>query len=308
MQTGLCNDRKEPPASPPADSAPALEIQMTETTRNSVSVSTAATDADTRAALNSDALVFSIALGGYERLFAGCLESQAAYCRRWGYAYTVVRESPRPLRPIEAAWLKIALLRAALAHGYRWVAFIDADCEVREHTPGFVEHLSTLDPNKTIFLAPGFSGRINSGVIFLRNAPSSKELLDTLIANADHEVPREYRTAFENGHMIHFGSGHAALQMLDHRLWNNNSELDASSYIQHYSGYTLRPWYVQNRAAGQGFPVRSESTVQKLIKRIRKRLKKKLGLLPRRLPGLTRRMEELQRHYERVLPVFQPRS
>jgi hypothetical protein len=259
-------------------------------------------------AMQRNTLVFSIALGGYDRPFADCLESQAAYCRRWGYQYTVVREAPRTLRPIEAAWLKIALLRAALGHGYRWVAFLDADCEVREHAPAFVDFLSALAPTKTIFLAPGFKGRINSGVIFLRNAPSSKELLDTVIANADYPVPKEYRTAFENGHMIHFGSNHPAVHMLEHRLWNNNSEMDPSSYIQHYSGFTLRSSYLESRGIRPEDPRRRVSAARSVARRLGRKLRKWLPFLPRRSLHITLRMEQLQKHYENHYPVFRQNS
>ena len=42
-----------------------------------------------------------------------------------------------------------------------------------------------------MYFAPGFSGRINSGVIICRQSESSKQLLTTIIDNKDKELPKE---------------------------------------------------------------------------------------------------------------------
>ncbi len=111
-------------------------------------------------------LVFSIALEGYLQLFKSCLDSQREYCKRYGIEFLLIEEAPRKLQPFEAAWLKIFLLRSALKGDYEWIAFLDADCEVRNHAPFFVSEFTEKYKGKSLFMSHGFSERINSGVIF----------------------------------------------------------------------------------------------------------------------------------------------
>ena len=174
----------------------------------------------------NNALVFTIALGGYERLFRSCIDAHMSYCRRCSYEYVLVNQTPRPLHLDEAAWLKMPLIKSALVRGYMWVAFIDADCDVRPSAPCLSDNLGSLHKSKSVFVAPGFSGRINSGVILVRNSTAALDLLNKVIDNADNKVPAEDRAPYENGHMIYFGKTHPAVCMLEHHLWNNNSVLD----------------------------------------------------------------------------------
>lgn len=190
-------------------------------------------------------LVFSIALGGYAELFGNCIKSQKSYCKRYDFQYISVKNSPIKLPPSEAAWLKLFLLRSALLKNFEWVSFLDADCFVRSHAPSFVEKFKNFDKPKSIFMAQGFSGRINSGVIFIRNTPEALAYLDEVIENKDNPVPKEDQAPFENGHMIKYGKNNPSVKIIDNRLWNNNIELDHGSYIQHYSGGKLRPLYLK---------------------------------------------------------------
>lgn len=194
-----------------------------------------------------DILVFSIALQGYSSLFSNCIKTQRNYCSRFGYDYILVDRSPRPLLPAEAAWLKIFFLKEALKCKYKWIAFIDADCEVKGHAPSFVEELEKYGEQKKIFMSHGFSGRINSGVIFLKNSKGAMEYLERVIQNGDNEVGREDEAPYENGHMIKYGKNNPHVQIIDAVQWNNNFTLDHSSYIQHYSGGILREKYLQER-------------------------------------------------------------
>jgi predicted aminopeptidase len=66
--------------------------------------------------------------------------------------------------------------------------------------------------------------------------------------SADQEVPEADKAPYENGHMIFYGKKSSTVYLLDHHLWNNNSEVDEESYIQHYSGGGLRSWFMKNRA------------------------------------------------------------
>lgn len=193
-----------------------------------------------------DILVFSIALEGYSSLFKSCLESQKRYCSQWGYKYVLIDKAPHKLMPTQAAWLKLYLLRTALKSGYKWVAFFDADCEIRPHTPSFIQKMSKFDNHKSIFLAYGFTGRINSGVIFLKNTSSSYTYLNEVIENLHREVPPEDKALYENGHMIHYAKGKPSVQIIEHSLWNNNRAYNKESYVQHYSGGILRNNYLEN--------------------------------------------------------------
>ncbi|MDX1470605.1 MAG: hypothetical protein R3213_03840 [Flavobacteriaceae bacterium] len=190
-------------------------------------------------------LVFSISLGGYSSLFRDCIESQKRYCSRFGFAYTNIKSAPRNLLAAEAAWLKVFLLREALKCDYDWIAFIDADCEIREHAPSFEAVLSEKQ-SKHIFMCHGFSGRINSGVIFLKNTPQARSYLDMVLTNRRKELPEEDKALYENGHMIHYGKNNIDLEILDFKKWNNNRFIDPNSYIQHYSGGILREEYLKS--------------------------------------------------------------
>lgn len=247
-------------------------------------------------------LVFSIALRRYDVTFRACIDTQRAYCARAGYDYTLINEAPRPVEPVEAAWLKVALLRSALAAGRPWVTFLDADCEVRLHAPPF--HTALEADGGDVFVAHGFSGRINSGVVFVRNTEAAQAFLDILLDHADAEMPPEDRSGirFENGHFIHFGKSSPVVRILDHRLWNNNRALDESSYIQHYSGGVLRPWYMENVAPRPGRVVRVGT---RLLARLRRRLSPPLpGPPPEQ--SLRSRLQGLLPFYQRRYSAFDP--
>ena len=192
-------------------------------------------------------LVFSIALQGYSNLFKNCIKTQRNYCSRFEYDYILIDKSPRSLLPAEAAWLKIFFLKEALTCTYKWIAFIDADCEIREHAPSFIEDLEKFGKNKKIFMAHGFSGRINSGVIFIKNSPEALEYLEKVIINGDKIISDEDQAPYENGHIIKYGKNNPYIQIIDAKKWNNNFTLDHSSYIQHYSGGILREQYLRER-------------------------------------------------------------
>ena len=194
---------------------------------------------------NKDVLVFSIALEGYSSLFRDCINSQRRYCLNFGFKYILVDKAPRSLKPAEAAWLKIFLLHASLDSSYKWIAFIDADCEIRHHAPSFVKKLEQFQADQNIFMAEGFSGRINSGVIFLKNSKEAKNYLESVIINGDKEVPDEDKALYENGHMIYYGKNNPNIKIINYEKWNNNRVFNERSYIQHYSGGKLREQFLK---------------------------------------------------------------
>lgn len=202
-------------------------------------------------------LVFSIALEGYAQLFKRCIESHQKYCKRFGFDYFLVDTAPGKLRPVEAAWLKIFLLRSALNGDYHWIAFLDADCEVRSHAPSFLKEFQKYK-TRSIFMAHGFSKRINSGVIFLRNNKEAKDYLDKVIANRNKEIPDEDKALYENGHMIHYGNNNPHIQIVDFLKWNNNRFFDGDSYVQHYSGGKLRNLYLTEYSPGIDKPQKAK--------------------------------------------------
>lgn len=239
-------------------------------------------------------LIFSIALEGYSQLFKNCIISQRKYCEKHGMDYILVDKSPRPLLSIEAAWLKLFLLREALSNNkYNWIAFIDADCEIRDFSPSFIIDLDIYEPSKSIFMAKGFSGRINSGVILMKNTPEALLYLNNVINHGDSPVPSEDEALYENGHMIHFGKANTAVQVLDSEKWNNNQYINKNSFIQHYSGGILREHYLKR------YPIRT------LNYKIKKRLKRhffKFSSLPRSSSMM--QINSLIPYYTKAYPVF----
>ena len=188
-------------------------------------------------------LVICIALNHYDRIYAANVRSHRHYAARHGYAYMLVRK-PRWATVKEAVWLKIALIDAALAAGWDWVLFLDVDCELRTAAPAIQ---SVAADGKEIYLAPGFSGNVNSGVIVARNGARAREFFQTVLAAADTTVPEQ--DWGENGHVIHFARSCSALGLLDRR-WNNNADPALADFIRHYSaGGPMRPLYPFTAAA-----------------------------------------------------------
>jgi hypothetical protein len=186
-------------------------------------------------------LVFSIALGNYKEKFLPCIDSQKHYCKKLGYSYLLIDSSPRAMTASESAWLKIGLMDKFLGQHWEYVIFIDADCEIREHAPGIV--LNIKDNPRSVFFATGYSGRINSGVIIVRNHTDSISFFQKILRHCDDIMPAPDKALYENGHVIHFGKNTSCVGLLPHKEWNNNSEYDPESFIQHYSGGPLRDHY-----------------------------------------------------------------
>jgi hypothetical protein len=255
----------------------------------------------------SNVLVFSIALNGFEIPFSRCIASQRAYCDKYGYRYVLVRDAPRKLFPTEAAWIKIPLMKAALDGPYEWVVFLDADIEVRPHTPCIVDTLSR-EPGKSLFFVHGHSGRVNSGVLIARKHPTSKAFFDEVLTHADVKLPEEDRAPYENGHVIHYAKSNPSVHLLDHYLWNNNSILDQRAYLQHYSSGPLRRAYL---GASSPSPLKSFVTpLVKLSSRTHRSAMRRLGRFfqfadrYRKDKTMAQRMSELLPHYSSTYPVF----
>ena len=207
-------------------------------------------------------LVFSIALNLYDTVYQANIESHRRYAARNGYHYTLVRR-PFGLTVRDSVWLKIPLLEAALNAGWDWVLFVDADCELREIAPP----VSSVDcHDASVFLARGFSGNVNSGVIIAKNTSGGADFFARVWQAADTQVPEQ--DWGENGHVIHFAKNFRGLSILDRR-WNNNSDPQLADFIRHYSaGDCMRALYA---FGWSGHAARHASRVlQKLFKSIGK--------------------------------------
>lgn len=233
-------------------------------------------------------LVFCVALNRYDTIYARNIESHRRYAERMGYAYTLVRE-PVWATVREAVWLKIALLDSALRNEWDWVMFVDADCEITGVAPPVA---SLAQPGKEIYLAPGFSGNVNSGVIIARNGSNARDFFGKVLAAAGTSVPEE--DWGENGHIIHFAKTCPAFAMID-RAWNNNADPAMVDYVRHYSaGGPMRPLYAFDRKA----------EMTKLLVRVVNKAKKLVGRHDVARAALVARLHELADRVGRRHPEF----
>lgn len=193
----------------------------------------------------TNSVCFTIALNGYGEHFRDCIRTHERYCLRYGYTYWRITDVPWAMSAKQCAWLKVEVMRGLLSAGAAHVGFLDADCELRPHTPPFENEYK--DETK-LLIACGKSGRVNSGLLFARPGEDLCDFLELLIEKADFEVPKEDATTYENGHFIHYGRGVDFIGILEHKKWNNNSVLDYNSYVQHYSRGNLRRWWDANKA------------------------------------------------------------
>jgi hypothetical protein len=223
--------------------------------------------------MSRETLMFSMAFNGYDLLYNKCIRTQRAYAKRQGYCYRFVNRPRWTSLTRECAWLKISLMVAALKHGHPWVLFIDADAEVKPATPP----IQTLDePGKSVFLVPGWSGRVNSGVLIVKNTPESLALFERILANAEKPVPAEDSISWgENGHVIHFAKDQPFVKLCS-RQWNNNSEPAMEDYIRHYSNGPMRDTYKQTPVWRVLFWV--EKSLSRAQGRMIRKTREKLGM------------------------------
>lgn len=192
------------------------------------------------AGYDRDALVFSMGFNGYQRIYARNVATQRAYAERHGMAYEFLsRPFFTPLL-MECCWLKVPLILAALERGWPWVAYIDCDVEVRAACPD----LRSLErPGKALYMAAGYSGRLNSGVIIVKNTVGVRALFRRILDGAQMRLPPEDDVGWgENGHIIHFAKDSPLLETIP-APWNNNHDPALDDYMRHYSAGPMRPLY-----------------------------------------------------------------
>lgn len=180
----------------------------------------------------SRTLVFTLALNGYQWRYSQLIKTHNHYASKHGYEYVAVTRPRFSMLGLEVAWLKIKLIQHALRAGYDWVMFLDADTQVSQSTPSIQELNQT---GKSIYMGEGFSGRINSGVIIIKNSLQARTLFTTIINRATDPIPTEDDVGWgENGHIIHYAKNCDFVAVLDSK-WNNNHDKALDDYIRHYS-------------------------------------------------------------------------
>lgn len=182
-------------------------------------------------------LVLSIALNGYQFIYKDELRSHKQYAIKHGYAYEGINKPLISKLGVECCWLKLTLMKEALLSGYDGILFLDADTFVKDNCPA----LSTISKDKKlIYMSKGYSGRFNSGVIFIRNDPASIQWLNQIITARHNKVSDESDVGWgENGHVIEYSNGVPFIAELDKR-WNNTSDPELNDYITHTNAGPMR--------------------------------------------------------------------
>ena len=185
-------------------------------------------------------LVFSMGFNGYQWLYDRNIRSQKKYCEEHGFDFLMIEKPTFTNLYMECAWFKIPALLGALQSGRPWVLYLDADIEARPGAPSF---LTLEKPDRDLYLANGFSGRVNSGMILVKNTPRVQALLSETFQNALKTLPPEDDVGWgENGHIIHYAKNYPGLEIVDGR-WNNNKDPELADYFRHYSAGPMRKFY-----------------------------------------------------------------
>lgn len=197
-------------------------------------------------------LLFTVAQNGYGVGYARCLKSHARYAARLGAAYAAVTRPYRVAEPALCAWLKISLLLQALRAGHAWVAFIDADCLVRESAPDF---RTQWQSERSVYMAKGRSGRINSGVIFARGDAQAASFFEQVLASLVANIPAADRLnlKYENGNVIYCAARGPHVEVIDTQ-WNNTVDPALQDHFRHYTG-PMRDEYRRSLFASAAFRI-----------------------------------------------------
>ncbi|MFQ3207139.1 MAG: hypothetical protein ACI9IT_001289 [Glaciecola sp.] len=187
--------------------------------------------------MKSDLLIFSIALNGYQWLYKDCIASHQEYAKKHGYYYQVVSRPYITDLGSECCWLKLTLTLAAFNAGYQKVLFVDADAYINDAAPAIE---TTIQPAKYVYLAKSYTGRFNSGVIFMLNHIITITWLKTVLSSRMTAVSAEDTVGWgENGHIIKHSKNCTFIKVIDRR-WNNTYDPDLDDYIRHFCFGPLR--------------------------------------------------------------------
>ncbi|MCF2856558.1 hypothetical protein L1286_03690 [Pseudoalteromonas sp. SMS1] len=181
---------------------------------------------------SSTTLVFSVALNGYQWRYSHCIKSHKQYAKKMNYQYVVVTRPLFTSLGVECCWLKLLLLKAALEAGYNSVLFVDADAFIQPTCPP-IEQL--LVDDKYLYMAHGYSGEINSGVMLMQSSPATLEWLNDVLSSICTPVAESEGIGWgENGHVAHFAKVWEGFQLISPK-WNNTYAKEMSDYIRHFN-------------------------------------------------------------------------
>jgi hypothetical protein len=193
--------------------------------------------------MNEKTLVLSIALNGYQWMYKTEINSHKKYAENNGYAYQAVTKPYITRLGVECCWLKLTLIKKALLSGYRTVLFLDADTFVKPNCPNLSK---VIKVDKYIYMAKGYSGRFNSGVLLVRNNIKTLSWLDSVINARDKCVEKENDVGWgENGHIIEYSKEVTFIGELSNK-WNNTFDHGLNDYIRHSNCGPMRTNYMTN--------------------------------------------------------------
>jgi hypothetical protein len=187
--------------------------------------------------MKPELLIFSIALNGYQYLYKNCIDSHRRYAKKHGYCYQVVSRPLVTELGAECCWLKLTLTLTALNAGYHKVLFVDADAQIDEDAPAIE---TIIQPKKYVYLAKSYSGRFNSGVMFMLNHEETTAWLKTILSERMTPVMSADSVGWgENGHIIKYSKNCTFVETIDRR-WNNTYDPELNDYIRHFCFGPLR--------------------------------------------------------------------
>lgn len=190
--------------------------------------------------MKKDTLVLCLALNGYFWRYRSNIQTHKAYSEKHGYNYILINQPQICLLGIESVWLKITILREAFKTEYKYILFLDSDTKIQIGAPDITQ---LIEKNFFLYVAKGYSDRINSGVMLYKNCMAARKFVNTLIENIHTPIPEQDAVGWgENGHIIHFAKNNSGVRVISQK-WNNNEKKDLKDYVRHYSAGPLRQEY-----------------------------------------------------------------
>ena len=186
---------------------------------------------------SSRTLVFTVAMNGYQWLYRDFIKSHKQYATRHGYRHLKVSFPAYTLMGVECCWLKLSIIVEALQAGYQDVLFVDADAQISALAPP-IQNVS--QHGKYLYMAKGYSGHFNSGVIYAISNQGVISWLRHIIERRNQEkIEGDIVGWGENGHVIHHARHCDFIGTLPLE-WNNTQCPNTPDYIRHYNHGPLR--------------------------------------------------------------------
>lgn len=185
--------------------------------------------------------MINISTPSYAEKYKRELQSQKAYAAKYGYDFYHININQE--NPGTAKWSKVENMIHFLDR-YYIVLLLDSDCYVRPNAPDII---SQIEHGKTIYMAKGYSGRFNSGVILAVSSVLSREYFRKVLSSRNNTVSAQsfVNKTGENGHIIEI-SNHPKYHHIFKQLsfiWNNNKFPQRADFIRHYSSGPMKAIY-----------------------------------------------------------------